>query len=258
LNFLTTDMLAQKQNQPTYMRYNRVHHVLSQELAFKDRLTGKTEAVFKPDGSTELFSPEVIKVTQALHDSGKDAHKCQKIDVIRVAVKVFGLGGSTEPETTTGNVAVPEKPVSLTPRNGVVHPAPQRKPVAKPKPAAKAAKPKVEAVAPPVQPAPTAPIVVPTPAPAPAQTPAPEATQKVDKEAAVKGAVEAMMTARPESTAPFNAYISMYSLALSIVQLCDMYDNQPGAKDRMKKLEELIADFHKYTSSKSAKESQKA
>jgi hypothetical protein len=247
-------MLAQKQNQPTYMRYNRVQHVLSQELAFRDRLTGKTEAVFKPDGTTELFSPEVIKVTQALHDSGKDAHKCHKIDVIRVAVKVFGLGGSTEPETTTGNASAPEPPVDQSRRNGVVHPAPQRKPVVKPKPAPKAAKPKVEAVAPPAPPVQPPP----PPPPAPIQTPALEATPKVDKEAAVKGAVEAMMTARPESTAPFNAYISMYSLALSIVQLCDMYDNQPGAKDRMKKLEELIADFHKYTSSKSAKESQKA
>lgn len=247
-------MLAQTKNQPTYMRYARVQHVLSQELAFKDRLTGKTEAVFKPDGTTELFSPEVIKVTQAIHDSGKDAHKCQKIDVIRVAVRVFGLGGSTEPETTTGNAAVPEPPSDPTPRNGAVHVAPQKKQVTKPKPAPKAAKPKVEAVAPAAPP----PAPVPAPAPAPTPAPAPEATPKVDKDAAIKGAVEAMMTTRPENTAPFNAYISMYSLALSIVQLCDMYDNQPGAKDRMKKLEELIADFHKYTSSKSAKESQKA
>lgn len=240
------------------MRYARVQQVLSQELAFKGRLSQKTEAILKPDGTQELFSPEVIKITQAIHDNGKDAHKCQKIDVIKVAVKVFGFDNDEASEPPPAPPS-PEPPKPEVKHNGA--PAPVKKaappkPKPAPKPVAKTPpKPKATPTA-----LPPAVVTSPTPpAPAPAEiAKAPEATPEVDSKVAVKAAVDAPTASRVgENTAAYNVYVSMYSLTLSSIQLCELFDHQPGKKERLKMLEELLEEFNKHIS-KSAKETQKA
>jgi hypothetical protein len=254
------------------MRYARVQQVLAQELAFRERLSDKTEAILKPNGSPELFSPEVIKITQAIHDSGKDAHKCQKIDVIRVAVKVFGIGESAPDPTPTPEAPPPPSPPPTPPpspapevqakKNGAPHADLKPKAAAKPKPVAKApSKPKsvptaaappapvVEPPSTPIQQTATVQVVVETPAKA----------EKPEKEAVVKAAADAFVESRPSDEKDiYSAYISMYSLTLSTIQLCEMFDKLPGSKDRLKKLEELVVEFKQHASLKSAKEAKKA
>jgi hypothetical protein len=46
---------------------------------------------------------------------------------------------------------------------------------------------------------------------------------------------------------PYNAYVSMYTLALTLLQLVELYDNQPGKERRMKVLDELAKEFNRFT-----------
>jgi hypothetical protein len=47
---------------------------------------------------------------------------------------------------------------------------------------------------------------------------------------------------------PYNAYISMYSLGLTLLQLVELYDNQPGREHRLKVLNEFAKEVNKFTS----------
>lgn len=49
-------------------------------------------------------------------------------------------------------------------------------------------------------------------------------------------------------TAAYNAYISMYSMTLTLLQLVELYDNQSGNEQRMKVLDDLARQFNKFTS----------
>lgn len=232
------------------MRYNRVELILDQEPAFKARMGPKTEVVLKPDGEKQLFSPEVIAVTQAIHTAGKDAHKVQKTEIIKAAVKVFQIGAAnraTTPAPAAPTPAAPEPPAAPAPPAPPT-PAPVA-PVAASKAVSKAA-PKAPARAK------AAPEVV---------VPAPKKTEPVSEAPAPRAEVESSKDGPPnldrpqgENTAAYNAYISMYSLSLTTLQLVELYDNQPGKEETLKYLDWLAKRFNKYTSIKSAKESQKA
>lgn len=229
------------------MRYARVELILDQEAAFKARMGPKTEVVLKPDGEKQLFSPEVIAVTQAIHDTGKDAHKVQKTEIIRAAVKVFEIG--KQPSAINGQPQPqPQPEPTVAPNTAPVAPAaedrpaqkPAPKPPAKPKAPAEETKPlskKDEAV----------------------PEPAPSAQVDSGRELALQKARETLNNERPgENPAAYNAYISMYSLALSLLQLIELYDNQPGKEKRLKTMDDLAREVFKHTTIKSAKESQKA
>jgi hypothetical protein len=219
------------------MRYARVQAVLEGEAAFVAKMGSATEAVFKPTGEKQLFAPEVIAVTQAIHNAGKDAHKVHKTEIIRFAVQVFKIG----------------QPAVIPPVNGatVIVPEPT------PKPAKAAAKPPVKQK--------LKPAVVSAPAPAPEppkkEEPPKHSTpvESETREAALNQARETLNPERPgENAAAFNAYISMYSMTLTLLQLVELYDNQPGKDKRYKTLDDLAKEFNKFTSIKSAKEAQKA
>jgi hypothetical protein len=236
------------------MRYARVQLVLEQERAFVAKMGTRTETVFKPDGEKQLFSPQVIAVTQAIHNSGKDAHKVHKTEIVRVACQVFRIGRSAPtPETNGAVVAHPQPPAELAPAPAQATPvvvskpakAPQKSP---PKPKAKQKAKQAPAPAP-------EPLKVEEPTTKP---PAP--TAEVDnREAVLAKTKEVLNPERPgENQAAFNAFISMYSMSLTLLQLVEIYDNQPGKDKRYQTLDNLAKEFNKYTSIKSAKEAQKA
>lgn len=231
------------------MRYARVQAILEQEAAFVAKMGAKSEAVFKPTGEKQLFSPEVIAVTQAIHNAGKDAHKVHKTEIIKFAIKAFGIG---QPAASNGHV----EPLAVAP-------APPAAPAA-PKPA----KATVKATAKTTSKAPVKQKVQTAAAPAP-EPPAKEAVEKPaqapvaeseeDKDVALKKAKERLNPDRPgENVAAFNAYISMYSMTLTLLQLVELYDNQPGRERRLKMFDDAAKEFNKFTSIKSAKEAQKA
>jgi outer membrane biosynthesis protein TonB len=233
------------------MRYARVQAVLEGEAAFVAKMGSATEAVFKPTGEKQLFAPEVIAVTQAIHNAGKDAHKVHKTEIIRFAVQVFKIGQpAVIPPVNGATVIVPEP---TPPPTAEVNAAP----AAAPKPAKAAAKPPVKQK--------LKPAVVSAPAPAPEppkkEEPPKHSTpvESETREAALNQARETLNPERPgENAAAFNAYISMYSMTLTLLQLVELYDNQPGKDKRYKTLDDLAKEFNKFTSIKSAKEAQKA
>jgi hypothetical protein len=67
------------------MRYARVQRSWNRNAAFVAKMGTATEAVFKPTERSNCFRPEVIAVTQAIHNSGKDAHKVHKTEIVRFA-----------------------------------------------------------------------------------------------------------------------------------------------------------------------------
>ncbi len=128
---------ASSSKQPSFMRYARVQGVLEQEDAFVAKMGSRTEAVFKPDGEKQLFSPEVILVTQAIHNAGKDAHKVHKTEIVKIACQVFRIGQSDPPPATNGTVvepppaATPPAPAKATPPASKPAKATKKQPAAK-------------------------------------------------------------------------------------------------------------------------------
>jgi outer membrane biosynthesis protein TonB len=234
------------------MRYARVQGVLEQEDAFVAKMGSRTEAVFKPDGEKQLFSPEVIAVTQAIHNAGKDAHKVHKTEIVRIACQVFRIGRSDPPPPPTNGTPVEAPaPVIPTPPPAPAKAAPA---VAKPVKATKKPpeKPKAKQAAP-----------VKTPEPPKTEEPTTKisATVQADNATREEALTKAKELLNPERTGEnataFNAYISIYSMTLMVLQLVELYDNQPGKEKRFKTLDDLAKEFNKFTSIKSAKEAQK-
>jgi hypothetical protein len=229
---------------PTYMRYSRVETILEQEPALKDRLGQKTEIVLKPDGEKQLFSLFVIQVTQNIHNSGKDAFKVKKDDVLHAACVVKKNGGSTPVQNLAVAVAErkPQRSKSLI--KAVAAAKPAQITVPRPKPAA----PKEKAVA----------VVTPPPPPAkPVEAVAvvPETAAEIrDKEAVLEQARTVLTQNQPGNLTAASAYISMYSLCLTAMQLCDLFGNHPEKEKHLKTLNQLVLDFKKFTAVKGAKE----
>lgn len=238
------------------MRYARVQQVLEQEDAFVAKMGSRTEAVFKPDGEKQLFSPEVIAVTQAIHSAGKDAHKVHKTEIVRIACQVFRIGRSDPPPAPPAtNGAVVDHPAPTPP------PAPKPTPQATPKPnkaiKKQPPKPKAKQAAPPKPPEP--PKAEEPSAKIQTTPPAEKESDKESRSAVIAQAKELLNQERPgENQVAFNAYISIYSMMLMTLQLLEMYDTQPGKDKRYKTLDEMAKEVNKFTSIKSAKEAQKA
>jgi hypothetical protein len=228
------------------MRYARVQGILEQEAAFVAKMGSRTEAVFKPTGEKQLFSPEVIAVTQAIHNAGKDAHKVHKTEIIKFAIKVFGIGQPAA-AVNGASVALPADPAPAT---APATPAAASKPAKATSKSSGKQKEHTQATKPPEPPA--------KEEPPKSITAAPNAEGE-NRDAALQKAKETLNPERPgENQAAFNAYISMYSMTLTLLQLVELYDNQPGHEKRFKTLDDLAKEFNKYTSIKSAKEAQKA
>jgi hypothetical protein len=232
------------------MRYARVEQVLSQELAFRDRLSPKSEAVLKPDGESQLFAPEVIAITQLIHKDGKDAHKCQKLDVIRAAVDVFN-----KPKAAPAPPPEPAPPAPPEPT-----PPAAKKPAVvkaeKPTPAPKSA-PKPKAKAAPAKAPQALDQVKETQKSETTSEKTPDVKPDAKREEVLKAAKEALTEDTSQTTV--NPYISMYSLVITALQNCELFDDQPGKDKRLKTLDELANEFCRLTKSyKGAKETQKA
>lgn len=130
------------------MRYERVQEILENELALRNKLGPRSVPVETRFNEKVYFSDETIKVTQALHAEGRDAHKVPKHEVLLMAAKVMRVipgNGEARP-----NVPPPaEAAVSVAPPAPPAPPATppeKRKPQALVKPKAKTVlKPKIKA-----------------------------------------------------------------------------------------------------------------
>lgn len=49
------------------------------------------------------------------------------------------------------------------------------------------------------------------------------------------------------NSAPCNAYVSMYSMVVTLRQLAEMYDVNPGRDERLRALNELAIEFSRFT-----------
>lgn len=227
------------------MRYARVESILEGEAFFKDQMSAKTEAYAKPDGSIRQFSPEVIKVTELLHQAGRDAHKAPKLEILRIAYNLFKIGrnGSAEVNGVAPVVAVVA--TTAAPAEPVAEPvaAPAPKAEVKPVEAKPAAQPKPKPVA--KAPAPKAPMtkkpVVTSKAPEPSPAPAAPAAPAQVPEKPVEAKYD------PSLDPAHNPYISMYSLSLSLIQMVTQYDTDSAKDDRLKTLNKLAVDLRKLT-----------
>lgn len=241
------------------MRYQRVEAIMVQEAKFVARMRPKSEIVLKPNGESEAFSPDVIAVTEAIHNGGKDAHKVPKIDVIRTALELFRIGSKISvPPATNGHVEPSAPPMAVAvipPVKAVLPPVKAQAPapvIQPPKPKAKV---KVKLEPKPAKPrfkVPAAPVVKAEAVHAPKSVAAPEPTPPAEP---VKVVREMPVLERPgDNNNAYNAFISMYSLCLSAHQLCSLFDNQPGKEKRLEILDKLAIEFNKYTTIKGAKE----
>ncbi len=96
---------------PTVMRYERVQDILQVEPVFRCRLGEKTFPVIKRNNEKVFFSKEVVRVTDAVHAEGLDAHNAPKNDVLRIAAQVLELiPSSPEPDQPVVETIVPPPP----------------------------------------------------------------------------------------------------------------------------------------------------
>lgn len=253
---------------PTFMRYQRVEQVLESEPRFKAQMTSKSEAVLKPNGDKQLFSPVVIQVTEAIHQNGQDAHKAQKMDIIRVAMEFF-RSGRPAPDGTE-RTQPPAAPIQR-------EIAPPVSPAPTPAAATTKSKPRTAAIAPIAPAKRPAPAKQPAPAknaakaspakPVAAKAPEPAANGQVVAPAANGAVKRDEVAASPEpprevdgenarptegrrgqtSDPAYNPYISIFTQLLTALQLAENYDNQPGKDKRLKTLDDLAVEYRKFT-----------
>lgn len=224
------------------MRYQRVEQVLESEPRFKAQMTSKSEVVLKPNGEKQLFAPVVIQVTEAIHAQGQDAHKAQKMDIIRVAMEFFRPGRTQAERTET-----PKAPA-----------APAERPAPRPTPPVTEAAAPVQAKRPspakrpaaggpvkPAEPKETTPVTDEQPQAAPRNdAPArPAASRSGDDEEARASEGRRTSTSDPA----YNPYISIFSLLLQAAECIDKLDTQPGKEKRLKSLEEMAVEYRKFT-----------
>lgn len=73
------------------MRYARVNSIIQADLALKQRLSKATIWVGKPNQEGEYFAPEVVGITEAIHNQGKDVNSVSRNEVINFASDVLVL-----------------------------------------------------------------------------------------------------------------------------------------------------------------------
>lgn len=213
---------------PSVMRFERVQTILESEPALRERLGPKDQPVFKKRNQEKhMFSRGVVAVTLALHKKGIDAHDADRYAVLSVAADVL--------EDLSKRPATIKSPAKSAPKAA---PKPPKKPAVK---APARPKPKVKA-----KPAPAAKPVEPPVVQAPAPAPAPE-PPKAPAPAPVQGAApEIDPDADANQQAPlFYIYLTVFSLLAPVKNFLELGDNQPGADQRMAKLDSLIEEVYK-------------
>lgn len=75
-----------------------------------------------------------------------------------------------------------------------------------------------------------------------------ESDKQKTRQAALQKARKALAETTSADEESFKPYISMYSLSLTLLQLVELYDSQPGKEKRMKLLDDLAKEFNQFTS----------
>lgn len=92
--------MSEENKQPSFVRVDRVNTILSDEPAFKDKISKKRDVtLLKRDGSKHLFSAEVVNVAKAMQEANIDAATCAKSEILRHAAAVLGLPNEEMPAT---------------------------------------------------------------------------------------------------------------------------------------------------------------
>jgi hypothetical protein len=106
----------------SFVRYQRVHTILSNDHALKRKLSTNTVAIGKPDQSFVDFPAEVVAVVDNIHDNGGDVASMSKLDLLSHAHRFL----SSNPAIKITQKVPTQKPA---PRSRA--PKPKAKPAAK-------------------------------------------------------------------------------------------------------------------------------
>ena len=129
--------MSQENTPVTVPRAERIETLLSKDPEFKEAVKGKKEgSLVARDGRPKAFHVNVIKVTEAIHASGKDAYTFPKADVLKLARETLNTTAtavpasshrvrtSTEAETqkTPKSTAATPKSIAATPKSTAAAP----------------------------------------------------------------------------------------------------------------------------------------
>lgn len=96
--------------EPNHRRFQRVELLLKKDRYYKSLLSKETIAVARSSGGTQLFAPEVIAVTNAVHEHGLDSRDAPSGQIYEIAKATIGSNESTVP-ATNGHADADETPV---------------------------------------------------------------------------------------------------------------------------------------------------
>jgi hypothetical protein len=263
----------QQSQHPTSMRYQRVQAILEAERFFDGKLGPKTHSVDSRSAGKTYFSEEIIKITEALHAQGIDAYKAKKVDVLNMAVKVLRLRSNGAPSKAPDKAPkkTPEKPnkppekpktqaalkdkakpgkpkptIKTPVKTGKPKKPPPAEPVPKPKP-----EPKLEPRAeihvsesviiqePKVEPRPgVTPLLPPLPADLEEPVPIPESELPPERQP-IRLPPHFDFSKYPH----YSVQSTLYSLALSMLNMSEAYEKYEGFEERQKLIEKLILTY---------------
>ena len=108
--------MATTKKQTTFMRYARVNSIIQADLALSRRLSKATIWVGKPNQEGEYFAPEVVGITEAIHNQGKDVNSVSRNEVINFASDVLVLKtAQIDLPKSNGRIEHIEDPAAETP-----------------------------------------------------------------------------------------------------------------------------------------------
>jgi hypothetical protein len=230
--------------------------VYENDPAFKLHL-----AVDSRFGDKINFSWKTVGVSNAIHAEGLDAHRVSKLEVLRMAMRVLKIGGSSsgaapvkappapEPEPVAPPVArKPEAkpkvvkakaPVALVkPVAAKAAPVVKKAVAAKPV-AAKAAPAKVESKPAPVKAVKASAKAKALPEPAPEEDPGlPETELPPEKQP-----LRLPPMYNPKTYPHYDVQQSVYAMLLSALSLANHFEKLPGLEERQKKLEAIMKEY---------------
>jgi hypothetical protein len=102
---------------PSFVRVSRVEQILSDEPAFKDKISKKKEVdIPKRDGKIVHFSKEAVAVAQAMQNESIDPATCPKPEILKFATKILGYPGEAAPtpREDDDDGPVPKGPVTTS------------------------------------------------------------------------------------------------------------------------------------------------
>jgi hypothetical protein len=269
----------------TFSRYQHVETIMEADRAIRAKLGPKTEIVFRPPPSNEkvLFAKPVVYITEALHTNRSGTHPANKMDVLRLALKLLQEGDGEfklpdvpprspgaqgagraqrrrrrrKPKAVAASKPAPKPAFKAS--FGVARPPPLRtenrprknEPAAPlPAPQAQAETDKSEEKSrdepAPAVPAPvSAPATTPAPVSAPGQVPTLAPVPPTASASALPNSAAVQAVADPSY--PLAYGVSIVTMLMAVDQIVEAHDKTPNKRDKQQRIADLIRDFQALT-----------